>query len=203
MKHNSSYIYPQCAYLYTKASNSFQSTVVYFSDGTASQYNNFKKLVNLCHHRRDHDLDAEWHFLSLAMKNRPVTKTSLQTTVTNQILNPQHMFVLAIAGTKYLYINKKYFAKNFQDFAYEERYARGKTNPSTRSHRSFIPISETVLEMKRLSSDVVGNQFSFGFEKHAPCCFQIVPIQNDAQFQPGHYIACNYDQQWYVWITME
>ena len=57
--------------------------------------------------------------------------------------------------------------------------------------------------MKRLSSDVVGNQFSFGFEKHAPCCFQIVPIQNDAQFQPGLYIACNYDQQWYVWITME
>ena len=99
MKHNSSYIYPQCAHLYTrKASNSFQSTVVYFSDGTTSQYNNFKKLVNLCHHRRDHDLDAEWHFLSLAKENRPVTKTSLQATVTNQILNPQHMFALAIAG---------------------------------------------------------------------------------------------------------
>ena len=59
-----------------KASNSFQSTVVYFSNGAASQYNNFKKLANLCHHRRDHDLDAEWHFLLLAMENRPVTKTS-------------------------------------------------------------------------------------------------------------------------------
>ena len=40
--------------------------------------------------------------------------------------------------------------------------------------------------MKRLSSDVVGNQFSFGCEKHAPCRFQIVPIQNDAQFQLSH-----------------
>ena len=204
MKHSSSYIYPQCAHLYTrKASNSFQSTVVYFSDGAASQYNNFKKLVNLCHHRRDHDLDAEWHFLPLAKENRPVTKTSLQATVTNQVLTPQHMLALAIAGIKYLYISKKDIAKNFQDFAHEERYARCKTIPGTRSHHSFIPISETVLEMKRLSLDVVGNQFSFGFEKHAPCCFQIVPIQNDAQFQPGHYIACNYDQQWYVWITME
>ena len=39
MKHNSLYIYPQCAHLYTrKASNSFQSTVVYFSDGASSQY---------------------------------------------------------------------------------------------------------------------------------------------------------------------
>ena len=181
MKHNSSYIYPQCAHLYTgKASNSFQSTVVNFSDGAASQNNNFKKLVNLCHHRRDHDLDAEWHFLLLAMENRPVTKTSLQATVTSQILTPQYMFALAIAGIKYLYINEKDIAKNFQGFAHEELYARCKTNPGTRSLHSFIPISETVLEMKRLSSDIVGNQFSFGFEKHAPCCFQIVPIQNDA-----------------------
>ena len=78
------------------------------------------------------------------------------------------MFALAIAGIKYLYINEKDIAKNFQDFAYEERYARCKAIPGTQSHHSFIPISETVLEMKRLSSDVVGNQFSFGFEKHAP-----------------------------------
>ena len=110
--------------------------------------------------------------------------------------NSTTQFALAIAGIKYLYIIKKDFAKNFQDCAHEERYARCKTIPGTRSHHSFIPISETVLEKKRLSSDVVGNQFSFGFEKHAPCCFQIVPIQNDAQFQPGHYIARNYDQQW-------
>ena len=93
------------------------------------------------------------------MENRPVTKTSLQATVTNQILNPQHMFALAIAGIKYLYINEKDIAKNFQDFAHEERYARCKTIPSTRSHHSFIPISETVLEMKKLSSNVVGTNF--------------------------------------------
>ena len=96
------------------------------------------------------------------------------------------MLALAIAGIKYLYINEKDIAKNFQDFAYEERYARCKIIPGTRSHHSFIPISETVLEIKRLSTNVVGNQFSFGFKKHAPRCFQIVPIQNDAQFQLGH-----------------
>ena len=121
MKHNSSYIYPQCAHLYPrKASNSFQSTVVYFGDGAASLYNNFKKLVNLCHHRRDHDLNAEWYFLLLAMGNRPVTKTSLQATVTNQILTPQHIFALAIACIKYLYISENDIAKNFQDFAHKE-----------------------------------------------------------------------------------
>ena len=96
------------------------------------------------------------------------------------------MFALAIAGIKYLYICEKDIAKNFQDFAHKVRYARCKTIPGTRSHHSFIPISETVVEINRLSSDVVGNQFSFGFEKHARYCFQIIPIQNDAQFQLGH-----------------
>ena len=133
--------------------------LVYFSDGAASQYNNFKKLVNLFHHRRDHDLDAEWHFLLLAMENRPVTKTSLQATVTSQILTPQHMFALAIAGIKHLYINEKDIAKNFQDFAHEERYARCKTIPGTRSHHSFIPISETVLEMKRFLRMLLATNF--------------------------------------------
>ena len=120
------------------------------------------------------------------MENCPVTKASLQATVTNQILTPQQMFAWAFAGIKYLYISEKAIAKNFQDFALEERHARCKTIPGTRSHHNFTPISETVLEMKRLSSDVVGNQFSFGFEKHVPCSSQIVPTQNDAQFQPGH-----------------
>ena len=124
-------------------------------------------------------------FLLLAMENRPVTKASLQTTVTNQILTPQQMFACAIAGIKYQYISEKDIAKNFQYFALKERHARCKTIPCTRSHHSFIPISETVLEIKRLSSDVIDNQFSFGFEKHAPYSSQIVPIQNDAQFQPG------------------
>ena len=81
--------------------------------------------------RRDHDLNAEWHFLLLAMENRPVTKTNSQVTVTNQILTPQHMFAMAIAGIEYLYISEKNIAKNFQDFAHEERYARCKTIPGT------------------------------------------------------------------------
>ena len=41
------------------------------------------------------------------------------------------MFALAIAGINYLYISEKNSAKNFQDFANEERYARCKTIPGT------------------------------------------------------------------------
>ena len=103
-------------------------------------------------------------FLLLAMENRPVAKVSLQVTATNQILTQQQMFAWAIAGIKYLYISEKDIAKNFQDFALEECHVRCKTIPGTRIDHSFIPISETVLEMKRLSV-VVGNQFSFS-KKH-------------------------------------
>ena len=58
-------------------------------------------------------LTLSGNFLLLAMENRPVTKASLRATVTNQILTPQQMFALAIAGIKYLYISETDIAKNF------------------------------------------------------------------------------------------
>ena len=219
MKHDSNAVHAfiRSALNYIREKLPTVSKVVYFSDGAASQYKNFKNLVNLCHHKRDHDLNAQWHFFATSHGKSPcdglggttkrlVAKASLQATVTNQILTPQQMFAWAdqnIAGIKYLYVSEKDIAKNFQDFDLEERYARCKTIPGTRSHHSFIPISETALEMKRLSSDVFGNQFSFGFKKHAPCSSRIAQIQNDAHFQPGHCIACKYDQHWYVGIITE
>ena len=36
--------------------------IIYFSDGAGSQYKNRKNFVNLCHHREDFGICAEWHF---------------------------------------------------------------------------------------------------------------------------------------------
>ena len=33
----------------------------YYSDGAPSQYKSFKSLVNLCHRRFDHAIDAVWN----------------------------------------------------------------------------------------------------------------------------------------------
>ena len=38
--------------------------VIYFSDGSAAQYKNYKNLTNLIFHDRDFDLQAEWHFFA-------------------------------------------------------------------------------------------------------------------------------------------
>ena len=94
-------------------------------------------------------------FLLLAMENRPVTEVSLQATVMNQILTPQQMFAWTFAGITLLYISEKDIVKNFQDFAFKERHAMCKTTPGTRSHHSFISISETVLEMQGWEKSIV------------------------------------------------
>ena len=38
--------------------------VLYFSDGAASQYKNFKIFVNLCYHEIDHMIQTQWHFFA-------------------------------------------------------------------------------------------------------------------------------------------
>ncbi|XP_071948717.1 uncharacterized protein [Antedon mediterranea] len=41
-----------------------KTRLIYFSDGAASQYKNYKNLSNLCCHNKDHALQAEWHFFA-------------------------------------------------------------------------------------------------------------------------------------------
>ena len=54
------YIHPVLEHL--KTNYSHLEHVIYFSDGAASQYKNFKNLSNLCHHHQDFGLSAEWNF---------------------------------------------------------------------------------------------------------------------------------------------
>ena len=45
--------------------------VLYFSDGAASQYKNFKNFVNLCYHEIDHGIQAQWHFFATSHEKSP------------------------------------------------------------------------------------------------------------------------------------
>ena len=45
--------------------------VLYFSDGAASQYKNFKNFVNLCYHEIDQDIQAQWHFFATSHGKSP------------------------------------------------------------------------------------------------------------------------------------
>ena len=38
--------------------------LIYFSDGAASQYKNYKNFINLCYHENDFGVPAEWNFFA-------------------------------------------------------------------------------------------------------------------------------------------
>ena len=87
-----------------------------FSDGAANQYKNYKNFVNLCYHKIDHGLHAEWHSFATSHGKSPcdgidgtvkrlVARASLQATTHNQIITPRDMFKWAtdhIPGVRFL-----------------------------------------------------------------------------------------------------
>ena len=77
--------------------------VLYFSDGAASQYKNFKNFVNLCYHEIDHGIQAQWHFFTTSHGKSPydgiggttkqlVARESLRATENYQIFSPLSNF---------------------------------------------------------------------------------------------------------------
>ena len=77
--------------------------VIYFSDGAASQYKNFKNFANLLHHSSDYGLDAEWNFFGTSHgKNtcdgiggtvkRLAARASLLRTLDDHIMTPLQLF---------------------------------------------------------------------------------------------------------------
>ena len=78
----------------------------YFSDGCAGQYKNCKSFLNLCHHKNDFGIDAEWHFFATSHGKGPsdgvggtikreAAKESLRRPISNQILTPIDLFNFA------------------------------------------------------------------------------------------------------------
>jgi hypothetical protein len=45
--------------------------VLYFTDGAASQYKNYKNFANLIHHFEDFNLHEEWHFFATSLGKGP------------------------------------------------------------------------------------------------------------------------------------
>ena len=83
----------------------------YFSDGCAGQYKSCNNFINLCHHKNDFGLDAEWIFFATSHRKSPcdgisgfvkryVAERSLQRPLNNQILSYQSMLELCISEIK-------------------------------------------------------------------------------------------------------
>ena len=71
--------------------------IKYFSEEGASQYKNFKSVINLMYHEHDFNLKAENHFFATSHGKSPCDgiggTTKREAAVTSQILTPEQLFL--------------------------------------------------------------------------------------------------------------
>lgn len=181
--------------------------VKYFSDGAASQYKNYKALVNLTFHFKDHNLHAEHNFFATSHGKSPcdgiggtikreASRASLRATVTNQILTPEDLYKwskLNIKGIEVIYISSDNIQEHELKFELNDRYKYANTVPGTRSFHCFTPLENQSLKLKRISLDNKFDIFTFNNIEHS----------NNEKYQPGQYIAFYYDDEWFVGLIVE
>ena len=138
---------------YLKKNHPNVQRIYYFSDGCAAQYKNCKNFLNLCFHKQDFDIDAEWVFFATSHGKSPcdgiggfvkryVAKRSLQRPLNEQILDYSAMLRLCkseIESIEFFGISQeemigiRAFLKN--------RFQLAKTVPGTRSSHHFVPLT--------------------------------------------------------------
>ena len=184
------------------------TNIKYFTDGVASQYKNFKALINLAFHFHNHKLTAEHNFFATSHGKSPcdgiggtikreAANASLRATIDNQIITPEDLYCWAqnnIKGVTLFYVPSIEIIEHERKFSLESRYSSASTVDGTRSYHCFIPQSNGCLIMKRISTDC-------HYDKHE---FFNLDLQNDySQYKPGKYVACFYDGNWYIGTILE
>ncbi|KAG1656070.1 ARL14 effector protein [Nymphon striatum] len=176
--------------------------IMYWSDGAASQYKNYKNLQNLLKHKEDFGITAEWHFFATAHGKSPcdgiggtvkrlARAASLQATVSRHILTPLQLYEWAkahISGIHFFYIISHVVEDNFQHVL-ESRFRSLKTVPGTRTHHCFRVTNSNELCMYRISSDTLG--------------ITTKSKEKSSNFKAGMYVAAMYDADWYAGIITE
>ena len=182
------------------------SKVFYFSDGCSGQYKNFKNFINLCHHKDDFGLNAEWIFFATSHGKSPcdgiggtvkryVAKRSLQRPLCDQIITYEAMLELCIKeikGIKFYGISKERM-KIVRNILLP-RFQSGKTVPGTRIYHHFLPISTNAISFKRTSEDTdVTGIFSFSDERND------IPLVKD--IKESDFVSCMYDNNWWIGLV--
>ncbi|MCP3667236.1 MAG: hypothetical protein GY696_32870, partial [Gammaproteobacteria bacterium] len=128
--------------------------VIYFSDGAASQYKNYKNFINLCCHKEEFGCKAEWHFFATSHgKNacdglggtvkRLAARKSLQSPYGDQIMTAKDLFNFA---TSLPSIAAKFCSqKDYDEEAMylKERILSGGTIKGTQKLHSLLPVANS------------------------------------------------------------
>lgn len=148
---------------YLKNINPNFKKIFYFSDGSAAQYKNRKNFIDLCYHKTDFKLDAEWHFYATCHGKsacdgiggtikRLAAKASLQRPYEDQILTAEDLFEfgnLNIHGINFLLTTVEDYEKTERKLS--DRFASTKTIEETQKFHAAIPLTRKKLKMKKYS----------------------------------------------------
>ena len=173
--------------------------IVYFSDGAGSQYKNRKNFLNLCFHREDFGICAEWHFSATAhgkgacdgiggTVKRLAARASLQKPYNDQIMTPYQLFEWAstnIKATHFGYCTLSDYHSEEQNLA--RRFAISRTIPGTRKYHSFVPVSRDKVAVKLYSSS------STSVEERVASEDSDVPVESIAGF-----VTCRIEDKWWL-----
>jgi len=171
--------------------------LIYFSDGSVSQYKNKKNFSNLCYHKIDFGFEAEWHFFaSCHGKNacdgvggttkREVSKASLQRPSSNQILSIEDMYMFCksnIKGITYFLVKKEEVFTHIETL--QTRFENCLPIKGTRRFHKFHSISENVIRCYVTSKTAI-------YEDH--CVGKIASFS----LRINDIVACVYDEQWWL-----
>ena len=133
---------------------------------------------------------AKVHVMELVALKRLVARTSLQN---NEILSVEEMFKWCkdnIKGINFINVTGSDVTDHIEHHNLEERYTTAKRLPGTRSHHSFVP-RDGKLEMRRLSAD----QHWTAIDLVSATTSTSI---NKNNCHPGMYLACSYDNEWYI-----
>ena len=206
--HDTSFVY-QVQTMFIDQLNATQphiTNLFYFSDGCSGQYKNYKNFMNLCSHKRDFDIKAEWIFFATShgksscdgiggAVKRHTAKRSLQRPLNNQILDYKTMLELCrneMPSIKFFAISKESMKAVRERL--ETRYANGNTVPGSRSSHHFLPLTLSKIGHKLTSED------NYFVGRHD---FSIPTLYNISEISLSSYVTCVYDSFWWVGMVTD
>lgn len=149
--------------------------VYYISDGAASQYKNFKNLVNLMYHQQDFNLEAEWIFTATShgKSSCDAMSATVKSTTRRESLRDGTLVLIRTSEEMYRFCVDK-LTSSTKDFTHvtteevsaqveflEDRYKGFKKLTGIRMHHIFRPINNNVIRMERTHGSNVFTDFDF------------------------------------------
>lgn len=158
------YLYQKCLIEFLKSRfKSLPLKIFYFSDGAAAQYKNRKNFLNLCYHKTDFGINAEWHFFATSHGKGPcdgvggtikrlAARASLQRPYDKQIMTARQLYEWAlenISAMNFTYCTKDDYRR--QEIFLHDRFQQSRTIPGTQKLHCFIPLTQNKLHTKAFS----------------------------------------------------